>query len=262
LPNPLRPVSERLFHDEALSAPDRRPMAETLGDHARRLAGPHGRLVGPFVCPASRLAELDACVASGLPRPPAVAVVGHDAPRVWRGVYATPGLVHVEAPLAAAVPPSPGRVVRYAEIGPHAALDPALDAVAAAGARVKVRASGPATDGPPRLDWLAAVLGGCRARHLAVKVAGGPAHAYTGEAPPAPGGRAGGAQPGIVNLLAAAGAARDRAPAATVAGLLRAGPAEAGTLHARVGGAREVLAAIGTTAPDAALATLGAHDLL
>src|SRR5262249_11047002 len=155
---------------------------------------------GPFVCPASRLDELAACVAAGCPRPPAVAVVGQETmPAGWRRAYASPGLVHVEAPLAAAVPAPPGRVARYAEITRTDDLGAALDAVATAGARVKVRCGRPGFDRGPDHPWLAAVLAGCAERGLVLKTSAGPVHAYgslDGAGPPQ----------GIVNLLAAAGA--------------------------------------------------------
>src|SRR5262252_2336591 len=129
-------------------------MADALAAHARAVTGPHRRLTGPFVCPASRLDELAACVAAGLPRPPAVAVVGQDTtPAGWRRAYASPGLVHVEAPLAAAVPPPPGRVARYAEIARTDDLATALDAVASAGARVKVRCGRPGFDRGTIRGW-------------------------------------------------------------------------------------------------------------
>jgi hypothetical protein len=230
-------------------------MADALAAHARRTEGPYARSVGPFVCPASRLEELAACVAAGLPRPGALGVVGYDGPMSWRRVYAATGLVQVEAPLGVAVPPPPGRVAYYVEIARHHELDHALDLVALAGARVKVRCTGLAGDTPAGTDWLAAVLAGCAARHLAVKAAAGPTHAYWGD-------DGAGAGPGIVNLLAAAGRAREGAGAAAVGAALTTDESGADDLHGRLGRTRELLAAIGVAALDAALDSLVSRGLL
>src|SRR5262245_18834585 len=167
-------------------------MADALRGHAEALAGPYRRVVGPFLCPATRLAELDALVASGLPRPPTVGVVGYDSFGGWRPVYATPGLVHVEAPQTARVPPPPGRVRRYVEIAANADLDRALDAVAP-GDGVKVRGAGPGGSSAAGIDWLTRLLLGCEARHLVVKAGSGFDQPYrvSGD---------GGARHGFVNL--------------------------------------------------------------
>ena len=255
MPTPLRAVHEHLFDDEGLSAPDRRPMADVLAAHARRADGPYASSVGPFVCPASRLEELEACVAAGLPRPAAVGVVGYDGPMSWRRVYAAPGLVQVESTQGAAVPPPPGRVAHYVEIARHQDLDRSLDAVAQAAASVKVRCTAPRGDVAAATEWLAAVLAGCAARNLIVKAAAGPAHAYW------PGGSGNGG-PGIVNLLAAAGRARDRAGLAAVGTALTTDESGAPDLHGRLGRARELLAAIGAPDVDAALDALASRGLL
>jgi hypothetical protein len=248
-------VHEHLFDDEGLFAPDRRLMADALAAHAQRAQGPYARSIGPFVCPAPRLDELGACVAAGLPRPVAVGVVGYEAQTLWRRVYATPGLAHVESTLGHAVPPPPGRVAHYVELAPFHDVDAALDDVARAGARVKVRAHGLPGDTPAPIDWLAAVLAGCAARNLTVKVAAGPNHAYWS----ADGARG---RPGIVNLLAAAGRARDGAGAAEVGAALRADESSAAELHGRLGRTRELLAAIGGRPVDAALDALASRGLL
>ena len=53
-----------LFDDAGLFPPAKLPMAEALTAHERASSGPHSRVVGPFLCPATRLAELDVVVAS------------------------------------------------------------------------------------------------------------------------------------------------------------------------------------------------------
>lgn len=251
----LHTVVQHLFEDERLFAADRRPMADALADHAELLGGPHRRVIGPFVCPASRLAELDACVAAGMARPPSIAVVGTEGAAGWRRAWATSGLAHVETPLAVTIPSPPGRVALYVEIARHLPLDSALDVVAGAGARVKVRCGGGGWDAGADHLWLALVLVGCAARGLAVKVAAGPTHAY------APG-TGNGTRQGIVNLLAAAGAARADAAHDTVARLLAADESDTERLLASVPRARELLAAIGARSVADAAAGLATRGLL
>ena len=187
--------------------PASRPMAEALRAHASFAAGPHRRLVGPFLCPASRLPELDACLAAGVPAPAAggrrrlrrvlrlEAGLRHPGPRPGRG----PGRRRVPLP--------PGRVRLYVELAPRDDLDRWLDAIAAAGGhRVKVRGTGPSRHAVPSCGWLAEVLVGCAERRLVLKVAGGADHPFRRRGDPGP-------HHGIVNLLAAAGAARGGAAA-------------------------------------------------
>jgi len=254
LPTPLRAVLERLFDDAELFPPLSRPMADALRGHAEALRGPHGRLVGPFLCPATRLAELDACVASGLARPPAIGVVGYDSFDGWRAVYATAGLVHVEAPLGARMPGPPGRVRRYVEIGPHVDLDRALDAVAP-GDGVKVRGSGRVSSSVPSADWLARVLVGCEARHLKVKGGGGFDDPYRSHGDD-------GVRHGLVNLLAGAGVARARRPVGEVAAALATGEDGAADLLGLVAGSRELVASVSVSSVDGVLVGLAARDLL
>ena len=239
MPSPLHAVLDNLFDNEGLLSVDRRPMADALAAHAALLAGAHAGWVGPFVCPMTRLGELDACVAAGVARPPALAIVGADGPAAWRRAFGAGGLVQVEAPGTAAVPAPPGRVVRYVEITRRDPMEAALDAVAGVAARVKVRCEPASRDARAAHGWLARILVGCAARGLLLKAAGGPVHAY------GPGAEGGAAQ-GIVNLLAGAGAARAGEEPGTVARVLAAGEAEADGLLARVARARELLAAIGS----------------
>jgi hypothetical protein len=153
------------------------------------------------------------------------------------------------------IPSPPGRVALYVEIARHVPLDSALDLIAGAGARVKVRCGGRGSDAGADRVWLALVLVGCAARGLAVKVASGPTYAY------APGGGDSTRQ-GIVNLLAAAGAARAGAAHDTVARLLAAGEADTDHLLASVPKARDLLAAIGAPSVADATADLADRGLL
>jgi hypothetical protein len=107
LTTPLSAVLPRLFDDAGLFPPAKLPMAEALAAHARALAGPHSRVVGPFLCPATRLDEIDACVASGAASPPQLGVIGYAGQLDWRRAFARRGLVQVEAPLEAGMLTAP-----------------------------------------------------------------------------------------------------------------------------------------------------------
>lgn len=255
MPTPLTAALPRLFDDAGLFPPAKLPMAEAVAAHARARTGRLCHAVGPFLCPATRLAELDACVASGGQRPAAVGAIGYAGQRGWSRVFAVPGLVQVEAPLGAGMPVPPGRIVRYLELPHHGPVDESLDAVAAAGARVKVRCGGLTRDAVPSVSWLAAVLVGCAARGLLVKVAGGLHQPFRHPSPSGP-------RHGFVNLLAAAGAARTRAAPAQVAAVLAAEEADADRLTALVGGSRAMLVSISTSSIDAALDALATRGLL
>jgi hypothetical protein len=255
LPTPLGAVLTHLFDDAGLFPPAKLPMADALAAHARALAGPHSKIVGPFLCPATRLAELDACVASGASRPPTIGVIGYDGRLDWRAAFATRGLVQVEAPLGARVPTLPGRVVRYVELPHQGSVDAALDAVLAAGARAKVRCGGLTRDAVPSAAWLASVLAGCATRGLMVKATAGLHQPYRGTGPAGP-------HHGFVNLLAAAAVAKTRAPAGDVAAVLTTEEADAVSLPKQVAGARGLLASIGTCSIDEPVEALTSRGLL
>ena len=256
MPTPLGAVLTHLFDDAGLFPPAKLPMSEALAAHERSLAGPHSRVVGPFLCPATRLAELDACVASGASRPSSIGVIGYDGRLDWRAVFATRGLVQVEAPLGVTTPPLPGRVVRYVELPHQGPVDASLDAVAALpGARAKVRCGGPTWDAVPTVAWLAAVLVGAVARGLVLKATAGLHQPFRGS-------DATGQHHGFVNLLAAAARARRQAPVAEVAAVLATEEADADELPAEVAGARGLVASIGTCSIDEPVDALVSRRLL
>jgi len=255
LPTPLSVTLSRLFDDAGLFPPAKLPMADALAAHDRAVTGPQCDMVGPFLCPASRLAELDACVAAGAERPRSIGVVCYAGERGWQRAFAVPGLVQVEAPLGAGMPRPPGRVLAYLELPHHGPVDEALDAVAAAGARAKVRCGGQTPAAVPSVAWLASVLVGCAARGLALKATAGLHQPYRANGSEAP-------RHGFVNLLAAVAVARTRAPVAEVAAVLALEEADAGHLSDRVGGARQMLASIGTCSIDEPIEALTARGLL
>jgi hypothetical protein len=99
------------------------------------------------------------------------------------------------------------------------------------------------------------VLVGCAARGLALKATAGLHQPYRANGSEAP-------RHGFVNLLAAVAVARTRAPVAEVAAVLALEEADAGHLSDRVGGARQMLASIGTCSIDEPIEALTARGLL
>lgn len=257
----LAPVVERLFDDASLFPPAQLPMQAALAAHDRlRRDASTAPLVGPFLCPASRFPELDTCLASGLPRPPELGVIAYDGDAPWAAIYATPGIVQVEAPQTARPPEPPRRVHRYVEIARDLdvdALAAALDQVAAGGARGKVRCGGPTLDDVPSCDWLAAALVGCAGRGVQLKATAGLHHPFRSTRP-------GELRHGLVNLLAAAGAAHAGADAATVSEVLATEEADAdpAALVEHAARARELLMSVGTCSIDETAEGLRSRGLL
>ena len=160
-----RALLGRLIDHAALFPPASLPVPEALAEDRRARESEHAWMLGRFVCPASKLAEL-----GGEGR--ALTVVADapaDDPRIesietrMLGRYA--GEVYVEG-----VP---------------------LDEIAARGLRAKVRCGG---ERVPSVEELAAFVRGCRARRLVFKATAGLHHAYPTE----------GGEHGFLNLLAAA----------------------------------------------------------
>ena len=254
----LTAVVERLFDDASLFPPARLPMGAALTAHQRLRQGRLAPMVGPFLYPASRFDELEACLSSGLPRPPELGVIAYDGGAPWAVIYATPGIVQVEAPQSARPPEPPRGVRRYVEIAPNAdaaAMVAGLDEVAGTGARAKVRCGGLAPADVPSCDWLAAALAGCVERGIPLKATAGLHHPFRSTGPDGP-------RHGLVNLLAAAGAAHAGADAATLSEILAVEGDGTAALLGRVGAARQVLASVGTCSIDETVDGLTARGLL
>jgi hypothetical protein len=255
VPSLLVSAVDHLFDDAGLFPPARLPMAEALAAHGRATSGARKRFVGPFLCPVSRLDELDACVASGQPRPAELGVIAYGVGTGGRRPNAVPGLVQVEAPLGTRLPDLGGRVRRYLEIPAQSSVGKALDAVAAAGARAKVRCGGPTRHDVPSCARVADVLVGCVERGLTLKATAGLHQPFRHTTRTGP-------QHGFVNLLAAAAEARKGGDRAAVAAILAAEEPEAAGLVDAVARARELLMSIGTCSIDEPMQALADRGLL
>jgi hypothetical protein len=255
VPSLLVSAVDHLFDDAGLFPPARLPMAEALAAHGRATSGARKRFVGPFLCPVSRLDELDACVASGQPRPAELGVIAYGVGTGGRRPGALPGLVQVEAPLGTRLPDLGGRVRRYLEIPAQSSVRKALDAVAAAGARAKVRCGGPTRHDVPSCARVADVLVGCVERGLTLKATAGLHQPFRHTTRTGP-------QHGFVNLLAAAAEARKGGDRAAVAALQAAAEPHAGRRVAPVGPAPELLMSVGTCSIDEPMQALTDRGLL
>jgi hypothetical protein len=256
VPSLLVSAVDHLFDDAGLFPPARLPMAEALAAHGRAKAGVHGRYVGPFLCPDTRLDELEACVASGRPRPAELGVIAYGPGNASRRLSPNlPGLAQCEAPLGTPLPDLGGRVRRYLEIPRQTPVAQALDAVAAAGARAKIRCGGATRDDTPPCARLADVLVGCVERGLTLKATAGLHQPFRHQTRLGP-------QHGFLNLLAAAAEARRGGDRATVAAILAAEESEAAAFVDRLARARELLMSIGTCSIDEPMEALTERGLL
>lgn len=203
MPASLAPVVERLFDDAGLFPPAAHAMGDALARHERARTGPHGRLVGPFLCPVARLPELEACVAGGSPRPPELGILAAAGEAPWRRrAMLRPGVVQLEAPLHLPVPDDAARLVRYVELPARGDADAQVEEIAKAGARVKVRCGGLTPDAVPSARRLAEIVHACARLRVPFKATAGLHHPFrTWSEDGLPG------QHGFLNLLAAASAA-------------------------------------------------------
>jgi hypothetical protein len=162
----------RLIDHAPLFPPASLPLDEALEDHRRALVSDESWMVARFVCPASRLDEIEG-------EPLRLSVVTDVWPeRLDERVEAVEGR---------------GDPAALARLAPEAYVEiPSARQVAeaaAAGARAKIRC-GPE---PPPIDELAAFVSACRAAGIVFKATAGLHHAVSS-----------GGQHGFLNLLAAA----------------------------------------------------------
>jgi hypothetical protein len=183
-----------------------------VAEYETHRGGADAWMLGRFVLPASRLAELDAREGwrlSALLGPDvtsdAAAVDAFNADQAGRAVV---DAVELKAgspqEVAPALAAAPRGVSAYVEIPLEGALDQALDAVQAHGGRAKARTGGVTPAAFPSPEAVVRFLDGCVRRSLPFKATAGLHHPVRGEqaltyAPDAP--RA--VMHGFLNLLAA-----------------------------------------------------------
>lgn len=249
----LRLTLDELFDDAGLFPPARRPMAEALTLHDLVAAGPDGQLLGPFLCPAGRMGELDACVASGVPRPEEIGVLLYPGELQARRACSAPGVVQVEAPLGVPLPDQAMRMRRYYELPPRGDLRAAVATIASSQACVKVRCGGATPDVVPTTARLAETLEACAAKDVTLKATAG-LHQPFRHLDPATGGM----QHGFLNLLAAASAAIGGASRAELVEILdtEQGEDDHGVVARVDRRARELVASVGTCSLDEPIAAL------
>ncbi len=162
-----------MFDDAALFPPGNAPMARALADHAAYRAGPYADFVGPFVCSADRLSELDSVLAGPDGEVLEVALTVPRGPAALSEALRTAGdcvhvrVVAVELPMAtcapaelAAVRRSAGSAVAtYVEVPIVAATADVVDALGAHGLRLKLRTGGETAGSFPAEPTLARAIG-------------------------------------------------------------------------------------------------------
>lgn len=215
-----------LFPPAALALPD------AVAEHARALGSPQAWLLGRFVVPAARLAELarleDGLPAAATPRPwrlttllgPDTAaeiewVAAFNAAQAGRAVADCVELkAQTPAEADAALAALPAGLTAYVELLPGGDLDTLLPVLRARGAHAKLRSGGLTPEAIPSASEVARFLAACARAGVAWKATAGLHHAVRGEhalagAPGSP--RA--PMHGFLNLFAAAAFARAGASA-------------------------------------------------
>jgi hypothetical protein len=196
-------VLEGLIDHAALFPPASMTLPVALAEDREARASAHARMLGRFVVPASKLSELPA------DRPP-LSVVLADADQAALAAGA-PGVEAVELVLPSARPDSVELLRMHAAIRPlgveayyelvldqswRDSVPAAIGAVAAIGARVKLRCGGEAV---PSIDQVAFVIACCREARVRFKATAGLHHALRHDG-----------EHGFLNLLAAVTAAPGR----------------------------------------------------
>jgi hypothetical protein len=184
-------VAQRLFDDAALFPPGNAAMPDAVAEHVALNSAWYAELVGRFICPAGRLAELDAELSrTGSRFAVAVTVpAGPDGlPDAIRTARELPGidLVAVELPVSVeSLDQDLDRLHSLIEAGlqvfaelPAAELSPPVAVrLAEAGLLAKLRTGGAVQDAFPSRDALAAAVTATVAAGLPFKCTAGLHHA-------------------------------------------------------------------------------------
>ncbi|MDQ1586262.1 MAG: hypothetical protein QOH80_1627 [Actinomycetota bacterium] len=214
-----------LVDDAALFPPGNAPMPLALAEHALHRRSWYAELVGPFVCPTSRVAELLADLAPEaaidvslvLDEPAerlgsALGAVGHDERVTLRGVEARLARLGVEAAAVGSEVRRVASAVGFLEV-PRDGVDDTLSLIGGDGwAAAKYRTGGTTADAFPTENELAAFLAGVAKASVAFKLTAGLHHAVRHTAA-----ETGFEHHGVLNILVATADAVSGAPAAEVA---------------------------------------------
>jgi hypothetical protein len=202
-PDARRIVLDRLIDDAGLFPPARKPMERAVADHRVARAGAHAWMLGRFLCPVSRLAELAQAEPDAGWRLGAIAD-GKD----WRddlgrvAAYDGPGTVDaIELRLPGVLDEAPEGIDLFVEVPTldAQALTTALDGLAADGrAGAKIRCGGVSSDAFPSDEAVARFIGECVRLGLPFKATAGLHHPFRTRDE-----QIGVLQHGFVNLLAA-----------------------------------------------------------
>lgn len=188
----MHALLNQLVDDAGLFPPAALSMDDALANHHRARTGPHAWMLGRFLCPASRLAELAAAHTGG---PLHVGVVVDVA--TWDVPDERLVVETVEAPLGTPVPDDPRLFTEVPVIGRSAAAVAADVASVPHGA--KVRCGGTRGDLFPAPGELAGFVSACREHGRPFKATAGLHHPFRHIDPVT-----GFHHHGFLNLLAAA----------------------------------------------------------
>ncbi|TDD67178.1 hypothetical protein E1262_19780 [Jiangella aurantiaca] len=226
----IPPIFGRLIDDAAVFPPGDLPLADAVPAHVAHRSAWYSALVGPLLCPASSLESL-ASLARTLPSPLEVAVVvdtgtagvlaavdtvAQESHVVLRGVEVPlrgsplgENARRTVAALDAALGGPDDDEPAYVEVPREPGWEQALDVVADAGYRAKLRTGGASPDAVPSDDAVAAFIVGCLDRGIPFKFTAGLHHAVRRPS-----------EHGFLNMLVAAGTAVGGGAAADVAAAL------------------------------------------
>lgn len=190
----LQVLVDRLVHDAALYPPGNAPMTIAVSQHVSWRAESRGEVVGPFLCPAGRLAELQAQLPAGSGFD--LALLGGDPAELATAAAACSAderllLSHIEVSLGPAPPretlgsllprlpqmgtsePGGPEARVFVEVSRAPGWEAALDLIASSGCGAKLRTGGLTAAAFPSEEEVASFLHASYRRNLAVKLTAG-----------------------------------------------------------------------------------------
>lgn len=225
-------IFDQILDDAALFPPGEAPAERAVPAHVEHHRSTHARYVGPFIAPASRMAEIAILAADAGRNRLDVALTFSDGPgtvaetlahagsfdhiRVTAVEVAIPADLTVTAAvstLAAAVPES---VHAFVEVPRDKRREELIAALAGTGLRAKFRTGGVSADAYPGESELAEAIQLTVAHGVEFKATAGLHHAIRNTDP-----ATGFEQHGFLNIIAAVAAAADAADPDDLAAILR-----------------------------------------